>query len=101
MLNKKGESMVEVIVSLVLFIILLVAVSGMVQTSLGLIIRTYEINKNLSQSIADIENEINLSEIDELSFSFEIRGEQYGVLRREINIPVSLKQSGGIKIYAS
>lgn len=99
MLNSKGESLVEVIVSLVLFILLLATVTSMIQSSLGVLTKTYENNKNLSNSISNIENNVDLTEGGELTFSFEISGGQYGVPGRTVNIPVTLKKSGGIKIY--
>lgn len=99
MLNKRGESIVEVIVSLVLFLILLVTVTSMIQTSLGVLKRTYDNNRNLSAGISNIENGVNLTEGEDLIFTIEVWGDEYGVLRREINIPVSIQQSGGVKIY--
>ena len=96
MLNKKGESLVEVIVSLLLFVVLLGAVVTMVQTSLAIVNRTQERNKELSDSVYNIESNSKLTDVEELDFTFEITGE----VNKEIDIPVTVKQSGGLRVYA-
>jgi uncharacterized protein YpmB len=95
--NSKGETLVEVIVSLVLFAVLLASVTVMVQTSLNIAERAHERNEETSQSVADIETGQSLTDVDNLTFTFSIHGE----IDKEYEIPVVVKQSGGLKVYAT
>lgn len=95
--NSKGETLVEVIVSLVLFALLIGSITVMVQTSLNIADRAHARNQEMSQSVSDIETGQNLTEVDNLTFTFSIHGE----IDKEYEIPVVVKQSGGLKVYAT
>ncbi len=92
--NKRGETLVETITSLVLFIVILSSVTIMIQLAWKFINETTDMYSNIDNDIVNAENKQNLTEEKEMVFSFSIEEEDIFV-----NIPISVKKSGRLRIY--